>query len=77
MSEQEQARFLDAAGPELALHGYEDAGISPAAPSRAQRRWLGVTNFLARLKNFAYLRLYQERGAELRWIVARRLPGRS
>lgn len=76
MPEQDQRLFLAAAGNELRLHGYDHAGLEPAPPSSLQRRRYEATNFLRRLVNFVRLRVITERGAELRWVIARRLPRR-
>jgi hypothetical protein len=76
MSEHDQRVFLAAAGDELRLHGYDAAGLEPAEVSGAQRRWYGLTNFARRLVNLVKLRIITERGAELRWVIARRLARR-
>jgi hypothetical protein len=76
MSEHDQRVFLAAAGDELALHGYDLAGLEPADVSGVQRRWWGLTNFAKRLVNFVRLRIITERGRELRWVLARRLSRR-
>ena len=73
MTEHDQRVFLAAAGDELRLHGYDTAGLEPASVSGVQRRWWGATNFARRLVNFVKLRIITERGAELRWVIARRL----
>lgn len=76
MSEHDQRVFLAAAGPELELLGYDTAGLEPLPVSGLQRRWWGAANFARRLVNFVRLRVITERGAELRWVVARRLTRR-
>lgn len=76
MSEHDQRVFLAAAGDELRLHGYDAAGLEPAEVSGAQRRWYGITNFGRRLVNLVKLRIITERGAELRWVIQRRLARR-
>lgn len=73
MSEHDQRVFLAAAGDELRIHGYDDAGLEPAEVSGLQRRRYGVSNFLRRLVNFVKLRIITERGAELRYVIKRRL----
>jgi hypothetical protein len=76
MSEHDQRVFLAAAGEELALHGYDLGGLEPATVTPMQQRRYGLANFARRLVNFVKLRIITERGAELRWVVARRLTRR-
>lgn len=76
MTRGDQAVYLAAAGPELALHGYEDGGITPVEVSEARAKWLETTNFGHRVINMVKLRIIKERGRELRWVIARRLPRR-
>ena len=76
MDEHDQRVFLAAAGEELALHGYDAAGLEPAEVSAVQRGWYGATNFARRIVNLVKLRVITERGRELRWVVARRLSRR-
>ena len=76
MSEHDQRVFLAAAGDELRLHGYDTAGLDPVEVSPARRRAYGTTNFLKRLVNFVRLRIITERGAELRFVIKRRLSRR-
>lgn len=76
MDEHDQRVFLAAAGPELALHGYDDGGLEPAIVGAWRRRRYEVANFARRLVNFVRLRVITERGAELRWVIARRLARR-
>jgi hypothetical protein len=76
MSPRQQRIFLAAAGPELALHGYEDGGLEPAHVGPVARLWYETTNFAKRLVNLVKLRIVTERGRELRWVVARRLARR-
>lgn len=76
MSEHDQRLFLAAAGAELALHGYDAAGLEPAEVSGMQRARYGATNFVRRIVNLVKLRVITERGRELRWVVARRLSRR-
>ncbi len=73
MSEHDQRVFLAAAGDELQLLGYDDAGLEPADVSPMQRRRYGIANVLKRLVNFVKLRVITERGAELRFVITRRL----
>ena len=73
MSERDQRIFLAAAGPELALHGYDDGGLEPAQVGAIARGWYEATNFARRVVNLVKLRVITERGRELRWVVARRL----
>ena len=76
MSERDQRVFLAAAGDELRLHGYDTAGLEPAELGGLHRGWYGATNFARRLVNLVKLRIITERGAELRWVIARRLARR-
>jgi hypothetical protein len=76
MSEHDQRVFLAAAGDELRLHGYDTAGLEPAELGGGKRAWYGATNFARRLVNLVKLRIITERGAELRWVIARRLSRR-
>jgi hypothetical protein len=76
MTEGDQRVYLAAAGPELALHGYDDGGLEPVKVSAGRARWLEVTNFGHRLINLVKLRIITERGRELRWVIARRLARR-
>jgi hypothetical protein len=72
MDQDDQRVFLAAAGDELRLLGYDDAGLEPASVGAWQRRRYGATNFARRLVNFVRLRIITERGAELRYVIARR-----
>ncbi len=76
MSIRDQRVFLAAAGPELALHGYDDAGLAPARIGPMRRKSFEFGNVLARLANLVRLRIVTERGRELRWVLARRLNRR-
>lgn len=76
MSERDQRLFLAAAGPELALHGYDDGGLEPARVGRVSRYRLAATNLARRIVNLVRLRVIEERGRELRWVIARRLSRR-
>jgi hypothetical protein len=74
MSEKDQAIFLAAAGPELAAHGYEPgAGGVPATVGPVRSAWYLTANFARRLVNLVKLRIFQERGRELRYVVTRRM----
>jgi hypothetical protein len=73
MDEHDQRLFLAAAGDELHLLGYDDGGLRPAHVSGAQRRRYAIANFAKRLVNFVRLRIVTERGAELRYVIRRRL----
>jgi hypothetical protein len=76
MSERDQRIFLAAAGDELRLHGYDDAGLEPARVGAIARRRFALSNLARRIVNFVRLRIITERGAELRWVIARRLSRR-
>jgi hypothetical protein len=74
MSPRAQAVFAAAAGPELAAHGYE-AGEHAGTVRVGAVRGAGyqIANFGVRLRNFVRLRLVQERGRELRYVLRRKL----
>ncbi len=76
MSEHDQRVFIAAAGDELRLLGYDDAGVEPAEISPLQRRRFAIGNFAKRLVNFVRLRIVTERGAEIRYVLKRRLSRR-
>ncbi|MCW2924469.1 MAG: sulfotransferase [Thermoleophilia bacterium] len=76
MSQGDQRVFLAAAGPELAMHGYDFGGLEPVAPSKPTATRWEVTNFGHRVINMVKLRIITERGRELKWVVARRLARR-
>lgn len=78
MPTREQREFLAAAGPELEMHGYAPgaSATEPLVPGALRRAWLGLRNIVGRIVNLVKLRLVEERGSELRWVIARRL-GRS
>lgn len=76
MSTRDQAIFLAAAGPELAIHGYADNGVVAAQLGAPARAWFEVSNFARRLVNLIKLRIITERGRELRWVLRRRLVRR-
>jgi Sulfotransferase family len=73
MPARDQAVFAALAGPELAAHGYPvpTRPVAPPSPRRADlyRRH----NELMRNVNFVRLRVFQERGRELRFALRRRL----
>jgi hypothetical protein len=73
MPARDQAVFAALAGPELAAHGYPvpTRPVDPPSPRRAElyRRH----NELMRNVNFVRLRVFQERGRELRVALRRRL----
>jgi hypothetical protein len=73
MPPRDQAVFAALAGPELAAHGYPvpTRPVPPPSPRRADlyRRH----NELMRNVNFVRLRVFQERGRELRVALRRRL----
>jgi sulfotransferase family protein len=73
MSRRDQAVFAALAGDELAQLGYPvpDRALAPPSPRRAElyRRH----NELMRNVNFVRLRVFQERGRELRFALRRRL----
>jgi hypothetical protein len=69
-----QRIFAALAAPELEALGYEVAPGSAATPISARRaRWLHFHNELMRNVNFIRLRVFQERGRELRFALARRI----
>lgn len=76
MTRGDQAVYLAAAGPELELHGYDLGGITPVEVSNARAKWLETTNMYHRVVNMVKLRIITERGRELKWVIARRLPRR-
>ncbi|MEO6866900.1 MAG: sulfotransferase [Gaiellales bacterium] len=76
MSEHDQRLFLAAAGPELALHGYDHAGLEPAQVGTFERLRYEVGNLAKRIVNLVKLRIVTERGRELRWVIARRFSRR-
>jgi hypothetical protein len=76
MTRGDQAVYLAAAGPELELHGYDLGGITPVEVSDARAKWLETTNMYHRVINMVKLRIITERGRELKWVIARRLPRR-
>ena len=73
MPARDQAVFAALAGPELVAHGYPvpTRRVAPPGPRRAElyRRH----NELMRNVNFVRLRVFQERGRELRFALRRRL----
>jgi hypothetical protein len=73
MSIGDQRVFLAAAGPELGLHGYDDAGLDAARVGWIRRFWYEASNLGCRIANLVRLRIVTERGRELRWVVTRRL----
>ncbi|MCW2928077.1 MAG: sulfotransferase [Thermoleophilia bacterium] len=73
MTPGDQRVFLAAAGDELALHGYEDGGMTPRPVPPLTRLRFETTNFGHRLINLVKLRIITERGRELKWVFARRL----
>lgn len=76
MTRGDQAVYLAGAGPELELHGYDLGGITPVEVSAARNKWLEATNMYHRVINMVKLRIITERGRELKWVIARRLPRR-
>ena len=69
-----QRVFGALAAPELEALGYEVAPDAAASPISARRaRWLHLHNELMRNVNFIRLRVFQERGRELRFALVRRL----
>jgi hypothetical protein len=73
MSARDRRYFAALAGEELARHGYAVGTDGALAPSPRQERWLRRHNELMRNVNFVRLRLFQERGRELRYALARRI----
>lgn len=72
LSDAEVARYEEVAGGALADRGYELSGVSPGTGRPA--RFLGpVTEWALRGWHFVVLRLWRERGRELRYVVARKL----
>ncbi|HYI20558.1 MAG TPA: hypothetical protein VD836_17720, partial [Solirubrobacteraceae bacterium] len=71
MSPRDQRTFAALAGDELAAHGYEPGPAEPVSERRAT--WLYRHNQLMRNVNFIRLRVFQERGRELRFALVRRI----
>jgi hypothetical protein len=71
MSPRDQRTFAALAGDELAAHGYEPGPAEPVSDRRAT--WLHRHNQLIRNVNFIRLRVFQERGRELRFALVRRI----
>lgn len=76
MSTNDQRLFLAVSGDELRASGYSADLQAVAVPRkwRAHSYWLG--DRVLRLVNFARLRIVQERGRELRYVVKRKWQGR-
>lgn len=69
--------FEEVAGPALDALGYERGSRRPRPSPTAWKLWLLGWSWhdrTLRLVNFVRLRLVQERGRELRYVVTRRLP---
>jgi hypothetical protein len=73
MSRRDQQVFAALAGPELEQLGYDVAPGAAVALSPRQERWFRYHNELMRNVNFVRLRVFQERGRELRLALKRRL----
>lgn len=74
MTPREQALFVEVAGTELQAHAYELGPNAAAARTPARNGMLfQAHNFALRLVNFVKLRLVQERGRELRYVLRRKL----
>ena len=71
MSPRDQRTFAALAGDELAAHGYDPGPAEPVSDRRAT--WLHRHNQLMRNVNFIRLRVFQERGRELRFALVRRV----
>jgi hypothetical protein len=69
--------FAALAGDELRELGYPVPDDGPADLSPARVRWYHRQNELMRNVNFVRLRVFQERGRELRFAAARRLRQRA
>lgn len=76
MTPGDQAVYLAAAKAELEYHGYDLGDIEPVKVSPIRAKWWATTNLGHRLINMVKLRIIKERGRELKWVIARRLPGR-
>jgi hypothetical protein len=72
MSEDDQRLFVAVAGRELELHGYEVV-VSGAPPSASREMLLRAQNAGGRALNFVRLRLMQEHGRELSYVMRRKL----
>ena len=71
MSVRDQGVFSSVAGPELEALGYE-----PVEPEGAPRAWVYASHDAAmRGVNFFRLRVVQERGREIRYVLKRKLAG--
>ena len=70
LPEPDRRIFERIAAPELEAHGYEVASVPGAAPSAPL---YAGHDLVMRVANFARLRLVQERGRELRWVVKRKV----
>jgi hypothetical protein len=77
MSARQLEIYAAAAGNELRAHNY-DLGIAGTVPTFGpiRRAWWQAANFAKRIVNLVKLRIVQERGRELRYVVKRKL-GRS
>jgi hypothetical protein len=71
MSPRDQRTFAALAGDELTANGYEPGPAEPVSARRARR--LHRQNQLMRNVNFIRLRVFQERGRELRLALMRRI----
>jgi hypothetical protein len=76
MSARDLEIFAAAAGDELEQHGYELGVAQRASFGPLHRAWWVTANFARRWVNLVKLRIVQERGRELRYVVGRKL-GRS
>jgi hypothetical protein len=72
MSRDDQRLFVAVAGRELELHGYE-VDVPGAPPSARRELLLRTQNAGARAVNFVRLRLIQEHGRELSYVMKRKL----
>ena len=72
MSRRDQRIFATLAGDELEQLGYPAAAGPAAEITPRQERWFRYHNELLRNINFMRLRLFQERGRELRFALDRR-----
>jgi len=75
MSPRKQAVFLAEAGAELAVCGYDlgpnDSNLPSLSPARVA--WYRLQDAALRLKHFYELRIVQERGRELSYVLRRKL----
>ena len=75
MTQADQRIFESVAGAELEALGYERAAPAAEAPSRPAASLYAGQDAAMRVANFVRLRLVQEHGREVRYVVKRKLAG--